>query len=99
MIRSTAKLRITPKLRLDSCNQFQWIERLRHIIIRTYVKAKDLICVFGFYRENNDWHIVGFPDLKGGSDPVQFWHHDVDYQKVYLLLAQYLQCFFPIICL
>src|SRR5699024_8274121 len=85
---STAELCVSAKLGLHPCNKLQRIEGLRHIVVSPHVEPQDLIRILRFRRQDDDRDTVLLPDLKGGSDSVQFRHHDVQDQKVHILLLE-----------
>ncbi len=78
-----AELRIAAKLALDARHEFQGIEGLGEIVVRTDIQAQNLVIVFGFGRENNNRDGTFFSDLSGGPDAVESGHHDIDNQKIH----------------
>ena len=88
VLHRSAELRIPAQLRLHPRHQFQRIERLRHVIVRTDIESQYLVRILGLCRKDDDGNAVLLPDLKGGSDPVQLRHHDVNDQQVHVLLLK-----------
>ena len=98
-LRCRSKLHISSELRLYSCHQFYRIERLGDIIIRTYVQAKYLVCIFTFCCKENDRDITSLPHLCKHLYPVHFRHHYVQKNKMDVILTYELNSLSAVICL
>ena len=77
-----AELRIAAELALDARHEFQGVEGLGEIVVRTDIQAQNLIIVFGFGRENDNRDGALLSNLSGGPDAVQSRHHDIDNQEI-----------------
>ena len=77
---------ITLHMRLQTCNQLTWAERLGHIIIRTKSKSTDLIDVILLRGNHDDRRIFLLTDLSANIETVHLRKHQIQNDQIKILL-------------
>ena len=65
-----SQLRVAAELRFHAGDQFQRVEWLRDIIIRTDISAQNLVRILRLRGKDNDRDTAGFTHLQRRPDPV-----------------------------
>ena len=77
---------ITLHMRLHTCNQLTWAERLGHIIIRAKTQSPDLIDIILLGRNHNDRRILLLTDLPADIKAIHLRKHQIQDDQIKLLL-------------
>ena len=88
--------RVPAKMAFDSGHQFCRIIRFCHIVIRPHRQAQYFVRIFAFRTQDNNRDILYFPDFHPRRQAVQFWHHHIHNNKLYLL-CHHFQRLHPVI--
>ena len=83
---------------LNTCLDFQNIERFCDIVICTVIQSQNLIHIFTFCSQHNDRNIGKFPDLLAYLQSVHLRKHQIQKDDVIFICLCFLDCFLAVVC-
>ena len=80
-----AEICISADLGFHTGQKLKWIERLRHIVIRTEIQSEHLVRILRLRRQHNDRNTARLTYLHHRMDAIQLRHHHIQQNQMYLL--------------